>query len=321
MKVINPMLAKHLMTYPLVLAFLCLLGASTAQGDIITMLTGRIGLAPVSLGIENVNAATNVNGVVHVVGQHQGQGARQVVDLATGTVGNVEFFHSIASAQGSNGIRDGKINNVTLLNDGRAIYVGQSYGIGSNEPTFWFDPFEPHHPLIVGQSASGELRDVSANGTFAGTSGFVAAVYGDAATNTLEALPGLNARGAIGITDNAEFIAGEEFIWNQNEFGGYDVYSTLDFDFSSTGDDVPAWVDVEIDPISGDPVFAGVFFDLNSFTDRVGFWREDGSLIGTTDTATFTDFEVIDGHLVAAVHGLDDSYLYAMTDFSSISMT
>ena len=68
-------------------------------------------------------------------------------------------------------------------------------------------------------------------------------------------------------------------------------------------------------------MFAGSFFDaVTTFTDRVGFWREDGSLIGVTDTATFTDFEVIDGHLVAAVNGLNDSYLIAMTDFSSISM-
>ncbi len=127
--------------------------------------------------------------------------------------------------------------------------------------------------------------------------------------------------GARDITDAGNFIVGADYIWKHNDLTGYQVYNTGEFDFSVSNEDNPFWLGTEIDPITDTAVFAGSFFDLNTFTERVGFWREDGSLIGTTESATFTDFEVIDGHLVAAVHGLDDSYLFAITDFSSISMT
>ena len=69
-----------------VLAIVSLLSVlQTAHADIITTLTGSIGLAPVPLEIETVHSATNVNGVVHVVGQHQGRAARQLLSLRTDT--------------------------------------------------------------------------------------------------------------------------------------------------------------------------------------------------------------------------------------------
>jgi hypothetical protein len=326
-EIVNHMLAVAPSLRRLILVSACLLmysvvGTSTTNADIITMLTGRIGLAPVSLDIENVNAATNVNGVVHVVGQHQGQGARQLVNLQTGAVSQVELFDSILSGTGFGGNPEGKIVEVQHLNDGRVAYVGQSAGNDTtDQPTYWFHRDTPITVFAAGEQSSGEVRAISLDGTFVGTSGFVTAAFGDVENELFMALPGFDAFVARDITDDSTFILGDAFIWKHNDLSGYQAYSTSAFDFSQTNNDAPDWWGTAIDPTTDTAVFAGTFFDLNTFTERVGFWREDGSLIGTTESATFTDFEVIDGHLVAAVAGLDDSYLYAMTDFSSISMT
>jgi hypothetical protein len=168
------------------------------------------------------------------------------------------------------------------------MYMGQSFGTSSNEPTYWFEQTAPIHPLVNGTiGASGEVLGVSGSGTFVGTSGFVAAVVGDVASNNFQGLPGFDPLVARDITHDGNYIAGggfSSYIWSLNELGGYDVLSTAQFDFSESGGDAPQWLAVAIDPIVGDAVFAGTFFDLTSFSERVGFWRADGTFIGATVT-------------------------------------
>jgi hypothetical protein len=252
---------------------------------------------------------------IQIVGQDDGQAA---IDFA----GEVFYFDSIRSSQGSSPETDGLIVGVTELADGSVVYFGQSFGTGSNEPTYWFEPTAPIHPLaggVVGQS--GEVRGFTSNGMYVGTSGFVAAVYGDMETNDFQVFPGFNPNVARDITDDARYVVGASpgtgFIWQLNEFGGYNVLNTTGWDFSATGGDVPNWFGVETDGTS--TYFAGEYFDLNTFSEKVGFWDSQGEYIGSYGN-DFADFAIVDGHIIGAVNTLDDGMLIRMSDGASLTI-
>ena len=291
--------------------------SNSAQATIIEDLIGDVAFAPVTVDLDTPDGALNVNGVVHVVGQHEGIAARQLIDLTTGTVGQVEFFDSLLSAQGNGGGRDGRIRGVALTPDG-VLYVGDSRGDADVEQvTYWFSPNLPEGGRgATGAQDGGFYLSVSQGGVFVGTDDVP--LYGTPG-NLPQRLPGLNTVVAADISANSEFIVGD-LIWVANDLGGYDVLDTSSFDFAPVGE-TPTWVGVAIDPIVGDAVFAGTYFDLNTFAESVGFWRTDGSFIGNSGANTFfRDFEVWEGQLVAAVAGLEDSTLIAISDFSMIAL-
>jgi hypothetical protein len=254
----------------------------------------------------------------HVYGKHDGRPAIEVD-------GQIFYFESIASAQGSTGDPTGRINGAQVLFDGSVLYLGQSTGTGSNEPTFWFEPQQPFHPLINGQSSSGELRASAADGTIVGTTGFGSAVSGSAFTNSLQSLPGFGATGARDITWNAEFIVGNEFIWYQNELGGYNVLNTNGFDFSESFDSSPTFLGVEVDS-NGRGYFVGEFLDVDFdsptlFQIKTGIWDVSGSLLFSTE-GEYSGITYVDGSVVVAVQPFEgEGYLIRPADGASLTVS
>lgn len=303
-----------------IFSVLFLLGSSSdSQATIIEDLIGDVAFAPVSVTLDTPDAATNINGVVHVVGQHDGKAARQLIDLATGTVGQVEFFDSLLSAQGNGGDRSGGIASVQLLENGQVIYVGQSAGsFDVRQPTYWLDPAAPQGGLNPqGQQATGNFLDVSRDGVFVGSLNQLAA-YGSPA-ELPQFLTGFDSVAAQDISSNGQYIAGS-LLWTKTTTGGFTQFETNHFDFSQSGQ-IQNWLAVEIDPVVGDAVFVGTYFDLNTFATATGFWRADGTFVGSVDgSSVFRDFEVWNGQLVAGLTGGDDSLLLAITDFSMITL-
>ena len=291
----------------------------SAHATIIEDLIGEVAFAPVSIELDTPDAATNVNGVVHVVGQHDGIAARQLIDLTTGTVGQVEFFDSLLSAQGNGGDQRGIIGAVQQLNNGEVIYVGTSVGpLDSKQATSWLAPNAPRGGLGFDGSQQGgaAFAAVSRDGIFVGTDGLP--LFGTHG-NLPQVLPGFGAIGAVDISNDSQYIVGD-LIWAANNLGGYDVFDTAEFNFTPAGQ-TPSWVGVAIDPVVGDAVFAGTYFDLNTFTESVGFWRADGTFLGSSgENMFFRDFEIWEGQLVAAVVGAGDSTLIAITDFSMVAL-
>lgn len=297
------------------LLFIALAIPQFASATIIEDLISDLSLAPIEVALDTPDGATNINGTLHVVGQHNGQAARQLIDLATGTAGQVEYFDSFLSESGGNGSSSGFLHNVVQLDDGRVLYTGSSAGLVSvQQQTFWYDPTNPMGE--TGVIAGSQLRDASNSGLMVG---FDQAAIVRRADETHENLPGFAADVAVDITTDGSYIVGS-YIWNANALGGYDVVDTSNFDTSRTDGELPTWVAVEIDPVVGEAVFAGSYFDLNTFTSSVGFWREDGSFIGAAANSDFRDFEVWEGQLVAGVVDATDTHLYAISDFSTIAL-
>ena len=298
---------------------LSLLGSSqNAQATIIEDLIGDVAFAPVSVTLDTPDAATNINGVVHVVGQHDGKAARQLIDLTTGTVGQVEFFDSLLSAQGNGGNQTGMIRGVQQLNDGSVLYVGDSAGnLSMVQPTYWTTQNNPDTFFSSGQEAAGFLYASAADGTTVGNIGVP--VYASPGGSFTQ-LPGFGAVRADDISVDARYIVGSS-VWVANGTGGYAFFDTSTFDLSVSGG-LPEWRAVAIDPVIGDAVFAGSYFDLNTFSENVGFWRADGSFIGASvNGSLFRDFEVWEGQLVAAVSSFGVGYLHAISDFSTIALS
>ncbi|MCA9096567.1 MAG: PEP-CTERM sorting domain-containing protein, partial [Planctomycetaceae bacterium] len=269
-----------------------------------------------NLELDKPHAATAIDGILHVVGSHNDQAARQLVDLATGAVSEIEFFESHASAAGPGGDTRGIIAQVTPTPLG-ILYVGETseQTVGS-APTSWLTPSDPQGGVnSFGLPAGGFYLDVALDGTIVGS--IVPAIY--ATHGSLpEVLPGSYA-GAHDISDNAEFIVGS-VIWQRGNLDIYQVFETSGFDFTVSGG-VPEWEAVELDPVSGLAIFAGTYFNLDTFTEEVGFWNQEGDfLFSAGANSTFMDFEVYDGQLVAATNGLDDGRLIAITDHSLIDL-
>ena len=79
---------------------LVLLPLVSAKADIITSIAGEVEVAPIRIDLENPDAATNIDGELHVAGWHNDRAARQRIDLSTGSVQPVEYFDSFLSENG-----------------------------------------------------------------------------------------------------------------------------------------------------------------------------------------------------------------------------
>ena len=55
---------------------------TNTRADIVTDLIGGVKLEPLAITLDTPDAATAIDGTLHVVGSHNGQAARQLVDLA-----------------------------------------------------------------------------------------------------------------------------------------------------------------------------------------------------------------------------------------------
>jgi len=288
-----------------------------SNADIIHDLVGQVQMQPVMITMESPSAVTNVNGMIHVVGSHNGRAAREIVNISTRSSMGIEYFDSLASAAGGTGNTAGRIREVRQLNNGSVLYVGNSAGSSdTSQPTSWLTPNNPQGGAgTTGFPSSGEYYGLSKAGLIVGTvDNAITATHG----NLPQLLPG---NGVVGldITSSGSHIAGS-LLWEANNFGGYDILNTSGFDFSVSGG-LPTWQAVAIDPVTGEAVFAGEYLNSSSFENEVGFWREDGSFDFSTGAGTeFTDFEIYSGQLVAAVNGYDDTSLWAITDASSLYM-
>ncbi|MFT5093415.1 MAG: Ca2+-binding RTX toxin-like protein, partial [Porticoccaceae bacterium] len=104
------------------------------------------------------------------------------------------------------------------------------------------------------------------------------------------------------------------FLWIANTFGGFDVVSTTAFDFSVSGG-APTWLGAEVDD-AGHVFYAGVYFDLNTFDDAIGFWDEEGVFLGTVGRE-FHGFAIVNRNVVAAVNGASDGMLVRVRDLTT----
>ncbi len=291
--------------------------AAPAKGDIITSLVGQLSMQPVSVSLDSPQAVTNSGGMLHVVGSHNGRAAREVINLSSRTSMGIEYFDSLASAGGGSGSNIGRIFEVRRLDNGSMIYVGDSAGSFSvRQPTSWLAPNNPQGGVgPVGTQVSGGFTGSSSTGIIVGTTNN--AVFGTHG-NLPTLLPGGQVI-ALDISSDGNFIVGG-LLWEASPFGGFDILSTSGFDFSVSGG-LPSWQGVAIDPVLGKAVFAGEYFNQSTFENEVGFWDQDGLFRFSTGSGTqFTDFEIFNGQLVAAVNGFDDSALWALTDGSTLSL-
>jgi len=271
-------------------------------------------LFTVSIKMDNPRGGIFVGDSFQVFGQHEGQAAIEVD-------GEIIYFESLLSAPGLGESTEGRINGAALLQDGTVIYVGESAGLAfPDQPTYWFDPMNPIQQLnSVGTLSSGWLAAVSDNGTFVGISGGGGApAYGDPSSGIFSLLPGFTNAGARDITRDSQYIVGGDFIWHQNDLGGYNVLSTSDFDFSEPGI-MPNFIGVELDG-AGNPFFAGEFFSLDTFSTFTGFWNLDGNHLGSVE-GSYAGMAVIDGMVIAAVNGWDEGILVSLPDGDSIPVS
>ena len=249
-----------------------------------------------------------------IIGAEANQAALERFDIE-GTAEPIVLFDSLLSAASEMGNTQGVLRAAAKTPVG-LLYVGQSRGNASAaQITSWTSPDIPMGGTSpTGVETQGVALSVSLDGVFVGISGV--AVYGEHAELT-EPLPGgIPANIARMISSDSQHIAGD-FIWITNEFGGYDVVDTFAFDFSGSGGGAPTWEGVEVDA-SGNAFYAGEYFDTDTFQNAVGFWREDGTFLGSAGQA-FVDFALVDGELAAAVNDTNDGLLVRMSDLATVS--
>ena len=297
------------------LLLITLVVPATATADIITNLIGDVQFTPLGIDIALPADAVNANGVLHVVGEKSSGGfARQTIDLSTGTKSSLFDF---VPQNGSSNPASLGVSAAMLLVDGRVAYAGQSRSVaGVTNATVWFSP---DSPLSVSTSANnaGSARDISATGLLAGTDTGVASV--STLSQGMSPLPGNVSGGARDISLNDLYIAGDA-VWTLGQ-SGYEQLSTLGFDQAPNSVGLPTtWDAVEIDPVTGDGVLSGAYLDVTTFDTHQGFWRTDGTFLFSEANAVFSDFEIYEGQLVAALNGADDGILYAITDGSRLTM-
>ncbi|HEV7281689.1 MAG TPA: HYR domain-containing protein [Pirellulaceae bacterium] len=295
------------------------LAADDGGGDAPQAFSGSFAdyLGPTLVGPTAVGLSDPVDGLfvgerIEIVGAHEGDAAIEVD-------GVVVPFESLLSSSGESEDRRGKIFEATPYGDG-ALYVGHSSGtVGTPQSAYWLGASSVHHPLSKGQPNSGILFGVAGDGTFVGTAGGTIAAYGNPTTNALQVFVGFDSTVVWEISADSTYVAGGSFLWVKNALGGYDVFSTAGFDFSQSNDFAPDWRGVETDA-EGNPYFAGVFFNLTTFGEEVGFWDVDGEFLGSFGHE-FADFAVgPDGEVIAAVNDLEDGYLVRMRTGESLSV-
>lgn len=299
------------------IAFASLVSALPVQAAIIDDIIGDVAMEPIDVGVATVLDAVNIDGVLHVVGANEsGIAVRQLIDLTTGVAAAPEVFVPL-NGDAQPGSQDSGVARVIALDDGRALYVGISdSGAISSAATFWFDPTTPSS--AGNPTDSGIVLDASGSGMIVGVERGAAAV--GSITQPLQALPGDLFAGAKDISGDSEYVVGSG-IWHLVN-GAYQLVDTAGFELPSDALSLPGeWEAVAIDPVVGGAIFGAYFLDANTFVETFGFWAADGTFLFEAEAgARFSDVEVYDGQLVAALNTLDDGILYALSDGSSLTI-
>lgn len=140
--------------------------AGNAAAQQPTVQIGNLQAQSQAISIDDVRGSVLVGNSIHVVGNEAGLGVRQIIDVTTGTVSAMEAFTSLAGVSGGNS--NTTLYGISVLNDGRIIYVGASATAATpNSPTYWFAPDQP----IAGArfaSDTGEILAVTPSGLLAG---------------------------------------------------------------------------------------------------------------------------------------------------------
>ena len=273
----------------------------------------------VKIDIDDPRAAVSSNGFVYVVGNDGGQGARQVIDLTTGTISSIETFISQQSAL--NGALGGGsasfLFGASKLTDGTVVYHGSSATSANNgNPTYWLDPT---HPFAASNFStdSGIVNFVSPSGV---TGGYL---NNPAAVGTLNT-PFANLPGATIGTTVLDISADDRFlvgtgIWERQNADSLD-YALLDTSLwlsPSDGLGTPTTFDAVLS-VGDDYIFVGEYIDANLFTSRVGLWDQSGNFLGGTSAGDrFADIGLFDGEVVIGVNGDLGGALYALSDLST----
>ena len=295
------------------LLLITLVVPATARAEIITNLIGDVQLTPLAIDVASPSDAVNANGTLHIVGKSaSGEFVRQTIDLSTGSKSSLQaFVGQNASSVGAS------VFAVQSFSDGSVIYLGESAnGVVNSSATYW------HNPALANGAASGTastgfLLDAGADSTFVGSN--QGAASAGSPNSVLQPLPGNVVGIANSISHDSSTIAGDS-IWSLGQ-SGYEQLSTLGFDIAPNSVGLPTtWDAVEIDPVTGDGVLSGSYLDSMTFTNTQGFWRTDGTFLFGEANAAFSDFEIYEGQLVAALNGTDDGILYAITDGSRLTM-
>ena len=249
-----------------------------------------------------------------IIGAEANQAALERFDIE-GSAEPIVLFDSLLSAASEMGDTTGILRAAADTPDGM-LYSGQSIGsIDPAQPTSWQDPGDPRGGVgATGAAAVGSWISVSHDGTFVG--GASVAAYGEHGELPMSLPGGIPANVAVSISTDSQHIVGD-FIWITDEFGGYDVVDDFIFDFSGSGGGAPTWEGVEVDA-SGNAFYAGEYFDTDTFQNATGFWREDGSFVGSVGQ-DFVDFALVNGELVAAVNDAADGLLVRMSDLATVS--
>ncbi|HEV7280878.1 MAG TPA: hypothetical protein VGN57_11800 [Pirellulaceae bacterium] len=280
------------------------------------------------------------NGEVEVFGGTNGI-ASYDAQAAVQRGNQVVLFDSILRSQGDSPYIEGMISAVATLSDGRTIYVGWSSGsvgyhegiwFGWEHPTYWFSPEEPIAPILIDSGMSnGWIFDVAETGMCVGgeNGGWFAPYFGTPAQSHWQRVPGTDRdvgySSMFVISRDGQYGSTGGHLWAADPISGFVLVDNSRFDYSRTNGQSPHWVGIETDD-EGNYYFAGEWFNLDTFSQEVGFWNEAGDYLGSYGVV-FIDFAVVDGEVIAAVDRrieggqmVDDGALIRMSDFATVTV-
>ncbi|MCA8994155.1 MAG: VCBS repeat-containing protein [Planctomycetaceae bacterium] len=290
---------------------------------------GRLLVEPVNIDIDLPFGGIWLEGRFEVYGSAPRGAAMehpaiQNVPLNTGIPDPVTYFTVFNETPGR---YMGTIQDSTILEDGRQIYVGDSQGWFFcdtcaqpgflNNDTYWFQQDQPVDPTP--QSTSDyQLQEVAPDGMYLHFER-----YGDFRTSAFTAWSGGIHEVVIDMSSDGQYAIGGNVYRRAGNF--FDTVDLSGFDFSVSVQS-PTWHNIEVGD-DGQVYLAGSWFDLETLTERVGFWDIDGRFIGTApgDSSYMSGFGVIDGEMFAAVRSGDlitgdDSVLIRLSDMQSIRL-
>lgn len=273
----------------------------------------------IEISITDPRGAVTSNGFVHVVGNDGGVGVRQIIDLANGTISEIETFTSqhVAQNGGLGGIPDSFLFGVSVLADGSVVYHGDSSnGTIAGTPTYWFDPTLP---ISAAQFSSdvGSINAISPSGVTAGFLNFDGAAVGSL-SQPLHVLPGGPVGNVFDISQDNRYLVGNG-IWEQVAPGTVD-YVLLDtslWEAPTNSLTFPSQFNAVLQ-LDNSYLFVGEYIDATLFANRVGIWDDQGNFLGGTLAGdSFADIGLFEGEVILGVNGINGGALYSLSDLSS----
>ena len=253
------------------------------------------------LEINDIRSAVMSQGVVHVVGNEGGIGARQLFTAETGSLTPLEGFWSLHVAQngGAGGNGASNVYGVDILGDSRVVYLGSSANSidNSTSPSYWFAPSTPVTVAPFSYNA-GELFTSTMNGILSGRLDFLAGV--GSMTHPMVNLPGASSGVQIlDSTADGKYLVGPGIF---RHTGPGELDYVIEFPTVIAG----------VTQV-GSQYFAATEYWTSDLERRVGVWNvETGELSYVTEPGDyFAGIETIEGQLVVAVNGLDGGAIYA----------